>query len=46
MGHTPYGYRIIQGKAVVDEAQAAQIRVVYTAYLNGRFLRMRQKKLG
>lgn len=35
MGHTPYGYRIENGKAVVDEDQAAQIRTMYDGYLRG-----------
>jgi hypothetical protein len=26
MGHTPYGYRIENGKAVIDEEAAAKIK--------------------
>ena len=26
MGHTPFGYRIENGKAVIDEAAASQVR--------------------
>lgn len=29
MGHTPFGYIIVDGKAVVDEATAEQVRNVY-----------------
>ena len=29
MGHTPYGYRIENGMAVIDDAAAAQVPVVY-----------------
>ena len=35
MGHTPYGYRIENGKAVIDEDAAAKIRKLYEAYLAG-----------
>jgi len=35
MGHTPYGYRIANGKAVIDEDAAAKIRKLYEAYLAG-----------
>lgn len=31
----PYGYKIEKGKAVIDEAQAEQIRTVYMGYLSG-----------
>lgn len=31
----PYGYKIEKGKAVIDEAQAEQIRMVYKGYLSG-----------
>lgn len=35
MGHTPYGYRIENGMAVIDEAAAAQVRKLYKNYLSG-----------
>lgn len=35
-GHLPYGYRIVNGAAVIDEAQAAQVRGIYEAYLSGK----------
>lgn len=38
MGHTPYGYKIENGKAVIDEPAAIQIRNLYTNYLNGMAL--------
>ena len=34
-GHTPFGYRIENGVAVVCEEEAAQIRKLYEGYLNG-----------
>ena len=30
MGHTPYGYRIENGKAIIDEPAATKIRTLYT----------------
>jgi hypothetical protein len=35
MGHTPYGYRIENGKAVIDEEKAGQVRKLYNGYLSG-----------
>lgn len=46
MGHTPYGYRIENGKAVVDEAQAVQIRKMYEGYLGGLALMGAAKAAG
>lgn len=46
MGHTPYGYRIENGKAVVDEEQAAQIRKMYEGYLGGLALMEAAKTAG
>ena len=34
-GHTPFGYRIENGVAVVCEKEVAQIRKLYEGYLNG-----------
>lgn len=46
MGHTPYGYWIENGKAVVDEDQAAQIRRMYAGYLRGLALMDAAKEAG
>lgn len=35
MGHTPFGYRIENGKAVIDNEAADQIRTLYHSYLSG-----------
>ena len=35
MGHTPYGYRIENGCAVINEDEAAKIRNLYENYLAG-----------
>jgi len=39
MGHTPYGYRIENGKAIVDETAAEQVRKLYAGYLEGLSLK-------
>lgn len=36
MVHTPYGYRIVGGKAVIDDEQAANIRKICEEYLAGK----------
>ena len=46
MGHTPFGYRIENGTAVIDEAAAAQIRGLYKNYLNGLSLTNAAKEAG
>ena len=38
MKHTPYGYRIVGGNAVIDEEQAANLRKFYEAYISGMAL--------
>lgn len=46
MGHTPYGYRIVDGRAVIDEAAATQIRELYKNYLSGLSLTNAAKEAG
>lgn len=46
MGHTPFGYRIKNGMAVIDEDAAAQIRQLYTNYLGGLSLINAAKEAG
>lgn len=46
MGHTPFGYRIENGKAVIDEAAAAQVRDLYKNYLSGLSLTNAAKEAG
>ena len=46
MGHTPFGYRIEGGKAVVDEVAAGQIRKLYKNYLSGLSLENAAKEAG
>ena len=35
MRHIPYGYRIENGKAVIDEEAAGKVKTLYVAYLSG-----------
>jgi hypothetical protein len=44
MGHTPYGYRIENGKAVVDETVAEQVKELYAGYLAGLSLKSAAEK--
>ena len=46
MGHTPYGYRIENGKAVVDETAAEQVKELYAEYLAGLSLKSAAEKAG
>ncbi len=46
MGHTPYGYRIEYGNAVVDEIAAEKVRNLYRGYLAGLSLKDAAKKAG
>jgi hypothetical protein len=46
MGHTPYGYKIENGKAVVDEKKAEQIRELFNGYLSGLSLKEASEKSG
>ena len=46
MGHTPFGYRIENGIAVIDDQAAEQIQALYKAYLSGDALRTAAKKVG
>lgn len=46
MGHTPYGYRIEEGRAVIDEEQAEKVRELYRGYLSGLALVPAAKQAG
>lgn len=46
MGHTPYGYRIEDGKAIIDEEQAIKVREFFNAYISGLALRVAAEKVG
>lgn len=44
--HTPYGYRIVDGKAVVDEVQAEQVRSFFEEYISGKALKVAAENVG
>ncbi len=44
MSHTPYGYRIINGKAEIDEQAAERIKTLFQFYLTGDSLATAAKK--
>jgi hypothetical protein len=46
MSHTPLGYRIENGKAVINEQAAEQIKTLYHSYLSGDSLATAAKKSG
>lgn len=46
MGHTPFGYRIEDGKAVVDERASEQVKELYSGYLAGLSLKDATKQAG
>lgn len=46
MGHTPYGYRIEDGKAIVDEEQAIKVKEFFNAYISGLALKVAAEKVG
>ena len=46
MGHTPFGYRIENGVAVVDEHAAEQVLALYQSYLSGGSLKTAANKVG
>ena len=46
MGHTPYGYRIENGAAVINEAEADCVRRIFDNYISGMSLREAAKAAG
>lgn len=46
MCHTPYGYRVENGKAVADEEETKQIKLLFESYLSGDSLATAAKKTG
>ena len=45
-GHTPYGYRIKDGKAIICQEEADQVRRIFAGYLSGLSLKMAAKEAG
>jgi len=46
VSHTPYGYTIESGRAVIVEESAKQVKVLFQAYLSGLSLAAAAKKAG
>lgn len=46
MGHTPYGYRIEDGIAVIDQEAAGKLRMLYENYISGMSLKTAAAKAG
>ena len=46
MGHTPYGYKIEDGAAFIDEEKANKIQTFFKEYLSGLSLSAAAKKAG
>lgn len=46
MAHIPYGYKIVNGKAEIDEEQAEAVRKLFDGYLSGLGLKPAAKNAG
>ena len=46
MGHTPYGYRIENGAAVINDQEADCVRRIFDNYISGMSLRESSKAAG
>ena len=46
MAHIPYGYRIANGRIIVDPEKAEQVKVMFASYLSGMSFVMSAKTAG
>lgn len=46
MAHTPYGYRIVNGLAVIDEIEGKKIALLFEEYIIGKSMRDAAMKVG
>lgn len=46
MSHIPYGYRIYNGKAAIEEDEARQVKKLFSSYLSGLSLIKAAEKAG
>lgn len=46
MAHIPYGYRVVNGKAEVDEEQVEKVLIIFQEYVNGAALGIASAKAG
>lgn len=45
-GHTPFGYKIVDGRAVIDETESSMLKQMYENYLSGKSLSVSSKEAG
>ena len=46
MAHIPFGYKMVDGRATIDEDQVKQLKVIYSSYLDGKGLMDAAKEVG
>ena len=46
MAHIPYGYKIVDGKAAIDEEQATAVRKFFEGYISGQALKVASTNAG
>lgn len=46
MAHIPYGYKIVDGKAEIDEEQAGVVRALFEGYISGLALKVAAEQAG
>ena len=46
MAHIPFGYKIVDGRATIDEERAKQLKIIYISYLDGKGLVEAAKEAG
>lgn len=46
MAHIPYGYKIVNGKAAINEEQAASVRKFFEGYISGQSLKAASTNAG
>lgn len=46
MAHVPYGYDIVDGKAVVNQEKAEKLRIIFELYISGMALKETGNKVG
>lgn len=46
MAHIPYGYRIVDGKAEIDEKRAETVRMLFDGYISGLSLKTAAENAG
>jgi hypothetical protein len=46
MAHIPFGYKIVDGRAVIDDEQANKLKIIYSSYLDGKGLVEAAKEAG